>query len=264
MGAHRAVNPSPVEIVNPAALRPLLIIADHAGRAVPREMVDAVGPLGLAPEIFDLHVAWDIGAAGVARRLAARLDATAVLAAYTRLLIDPNRSLGDPDCVPAISDGTPIPANRSIDLSCLEARAAAYYWPYHEAIDLALARLKRGGGVPLLLSVHSFTPALRVGGASRPWHVGVMASRDRRFADLLLMALVAQGFTVGFNEPYSGITHGYSLKIHGLAQGLPHAQLEIRQDLIDAEAGQAEWADLLAAILNPIASAPALNRLEHY
>ncbi len=264
MAAEGAADPLPVEIVNPGATRPLLIIADHAGRAVPRTMIDDTGPLGLPAGLFDLHIAWDIGAAGVARRLAAHLSATAVLATYTRLLIDPNRPLGDPDSIPAASDGIPIPSNQGLDHGGVQSRAAAFYWPYHNAIDLALARLKHGGAVPLLLSVHSFTPALRTGGAQRPWHAGVMASSDRRLADILLAALAGQGFKVAFNEPYSGITHGYCVKAHGLAQGLPHAQLEIRQDLIGAEAGQAQWAELLAGILTSIARHPTLQRLEHY
>lgn len=256
--------PAPVEIVNPSAIRPLLIIADHAGRAVPRAFTDAVGALGLPSEAFDLHIAWDIGAAGVARHLAARLDATAVLATYSRMLIDLNRPLGDRDCIPTTSDGTVIPGNMGLKHGDLEARAAAYYWPYHNTIDLVLARLKQAGAVPWLFSVHSFTPALRMGGVPRPWHASVLANRDRRLADPLFVALVARGFPVGFNEPYSGITSGYCVKIHGLAQGLPHAALEIRQDLIGTEASQVEWANLLADILTSIVQNSTLQVVEHY
>jgi predicted N-formylglutamate amidohydrolase len=259
-----ARDPPPVEVINPQATRPLLIIADHAGRSVPHGWADEVGPLGLPTEAFDLHIAWDIGAAGVARRLAAHLNVTAVLATYTRLLIDLNRPLGDPDCIPPNSDGTPIPANQHLPPGDMERRAAAFYWPYHSAVDLALARLKLGGAVPLLLSVHSFTPALRVGGPSRPWHAGVMASRDRRLADALVTALASRGHAVALNEPYSGITHGYCLKVHGLAQGLPHAQLEIRQDLIGTEAGQAAWADLLAPILESQMADATMQTIEHH
>src|SRR6266404_3792465 len=140
-----ALDVAPTEVLNPDADKPLLIIADHAGRAVPQSMVDGTGPLGVSLDAFDTHVAWDIGAGGVARYLANKLDVTAVLAVYTRLLIDPNRALGDTDCVIATSDGTLIPANQQLSDRDVEARASAYYWPYHCAIDLALGRLLRSG-----------------------------------------------------------------------------------------------------------------------
>lgn len=245
---------SPVEVINPDATRALLIIAEHAGRRVPQAMRDATGPLGVPPESFDTHIAWDIGAAGVVRRLAEHLDVTAVLARYTRLLIDLNRPLGDPGSIPLVSDGTSIPWNRNLHLREREARAHSYYWPYHQAVEIELARLRLMGAAPLLLSVHSFAPRLRNGGAPRPWHAGVMASRDDRLATALLRKLAARGRNVALNQPYSGITQGYSLKLHGLAQGLLHAQLEIRQDLIATEAGQAEWADMLRDALTTIES----------
>ena len=147
----------------------------------------------------------------------------------------------------------------------MQARADAFYWPYHTAIDRELARLKLSGPAPLLLSLHSFTPALTTEAAPRPMHVGVMASRDRRLADALLAAFARYpDLTAAFNAPYSGITHGYCLKIHGLAQGLAHAQIEIRQDLIGDATGQACWVDLLADILRPIVAEETLHRVEHY
>jgi predicted N-formylglutamate amidohydrolase len=258
-------DPAPVDIVNPDGAAPLLIICDHGGCAVPRALTDARGPLGIPAADLQRHIGWDIGASAVARELAQRLGASAVLAVYSRLLIDPNRALGDPDCIPASSDGIAIGPNASVDAPLLRERADAYYWPYHTAIDRELARLMRGGPVPLLLSVHSFTPALMRAGSARPMQVGIMASRDLRLSDRLVAALKQRpGMTVTFNEPYSGITHGYCLKLHGLAQGIPHAQVEIRQDLICTAAGQAWWAGLLAGILAPIVADPAIHAIEHY
>jgi predicted N-formylglutamate amidohydrolase len=265
MDVPEAADPAPAEIANPGAAAPLLVIADHAGCAVPEWLVRDGRPLGLAPAVLRRHVGWDIGAGGVARGIAHRLGATAVLAAYSRLVIDPNRALGDMDCVPVRSDGLAIPANARVDDGALQARARAAYWPYHNSVDRELARLMRGGTVPLLVSIHSFTPALMAAGSARPWHVGVMASRDRRLADALLAALATvPGIVSAFNEPYSGVTHGYCLKAHGLAQGLPHAQIEIRQDLVCTVAGEEWWADLLARLLAPIVADRALRRIEHH
>ncbi len=264
------VDAAPVEIINPAAVRPLLLTGDHAGNAVPKSL----GDLGLAPGELDRHIGWDIGVAGLTRALAARRECTAVLARYSRLLIDPNRPLGDPQSIPEVSDGTPIPANRSLTENDRRARADALYWPYHRTIDEHIGRLQRLGNVPVVLAMHSFTPALQAdvlqeGACPRPWHVGVLFGRDERLSRLLLAALKAAKFmgtrlVVGANEPYSGVTHGYGLKVHGIAHGLPHAELEIRQDLISTPAGQERWAELLAAVLKTVLNHDDLRKVEHY
>jgi predicted N-formylglutamate amidohydrolase len=188
-----------------------------------------------------------------------------VLSVYTRLLIDPNRALGDAGSIPATSDGIVIPANAKLSFAARQARADRFFWPYHMAVDHHLARLKQAKHVPLLVSIHSFTPSLMTTGAPRPWHVGIMASRDRRLMDALIQTLRDRGdLVVGDNEPYSGVDLGYCLKLHGLAQGLPHAQIEIRQDLIETVAGQEKWADLLAGILRPILADEKFHQIAHY
>ena len=235
-----------VEIVNPQGLADLVITGDHAGNTVPPEL----GDLGLPRAELARHIAWDIGAAGVARRLANHLNAPAVLTRISRLVIDPNRPLGEPESIPAVSDGSPSPGNRDLSAADRAARAALSFHPYHQAIDREIERLRCAGRKPAVLCLHSFTPQLSVLGKPRPWHIGVMFSYDRVLADYLIGALSARaGLVVGVNEPYSGFVHGYAQKRHGLAQGLPHAQLEIRQDLIEGEAGQERWAGILAEVM---------------
>ncbi len=232
-----------VELINPGAVADLVITGDHAGNLVPPALRD----LGLPPDELARHIAWDIGAAGVARRLAKHMNAPAVLARVSRLVIDPNRPLGEPESIPSVSDGSPIPGNQDLSAADRAARADAYFHPYHAAIDGEIARLRRAGRLPAVLCLHSFTPQLNVLGKPRPWHIGVMFSYDRELADYLIGAFSeTAGVEVGVNEPYSGVTHGYAQKRHGLAQMLPHAQLEIRQDLIADEAGQEKWAGIVA------------------
>ncbi len=236
----------PVELLNPHGIADIIITGDHAGNAVPPELED----LGLPPAELARHIGWDIGAAGVARKLAKRLGATAVLARVSRLVIDPNRPLGEPESIPPVSDGSPIPGNQNLSAADRAARAAKYFHPYHAAVDNQIERLRRAGRAPAVLCMHSFTPQLAQSGRPRPWHIGVMSSFDRELADYLIAAFSAKdGLVVGDNEPYSGITHGYAQKRHGLAQMLPHAQLEIRQDLIADDAGQERWACLLADVM---------------
>ncbi|MSQ86767.1 MAG: N-formylglutamate amidohydrolase [Alphaproteobacteria bacterium] len=252
-----------VEVYRPSASSPLLIHCDHGGNAVPRGLND----LGLSPDVLSRHVGWDIGAAAVARQLAVNLDATAVIARYSRLVIDLNRALGDNDAFPAMSDGIAIPGNAALTQGDLNARADHLFWPYHKALDSELARIKAQQKIPVMFSVHSFTPALMESERSqpRPWHCGVMFSRDRRFGDHLIAALRGvPGMAVGVNEPYSGVTHGYCMKMHGLAQGMPHAQIEIRQDLICSEAGQAWWGGLLSCLIAPILGQSNLAEIRHF
>ncbi|MDX2142706.1 MAG: N-formylglutamate amidohydrolase [Rhodospirillaceae bacterium] len=253
-------DPSPVEIVRGAGPSRLLIHCDHGGNAVPAKLHD----LGLPHEALARHIGWDIGAGAVARDMARRCGATAVIARYSRLVIDLNRPLGEPDSIPERSDGRPIPGNVGLSQADVLARAQALFTPYHHALDAEIARIRARSQVPVMLSIHSFTPALMARGSARPWHCGVMFSFDRRLGDHLLRALKARpGMIVGENEPYSGISHGYCMKAHGLAQGLPHAQIEIRQDLVCTQAGQLWWARLLAEIMEPILGYDDVNEIRH-
>lgn len=255
--------PPPVEVIRGDVTCPLLIHCDHGGNAVPR----ALGALGVGADVLNRHVGWDIGAAGVARALARHLGAAAVIARYSRLVVDLNRPVGDPDSMPAVSDGIPIPANAELTREQVRARIEGLYWPYHQALEWELGHIRSAGEVPVTLSVHSFTPALmnRRAVTLRPWHCGIMFSRDTRFADLLVAGLRARaGLIVGVNEPYSGVTTGYGMKRHGLARGIPHAQIEIRQDLVCTAAGEGWWARLLADVITPILREPNLATLRHY
>ncbi len=249
-----------VELINPHALHPVLITGDHAGNAVP----EALANLGLPAGELARHIAWDIGIADLARLLAARLNATAVLARYSRLVIDANRALGEAGLIVEASDGTPVPANLALTDNARAQRITELYWPYHQTIDSQIARLQRRGLIPIVLALHSFTPALKVGTAPRPWHVGVLYGPDLRLANLLLTALKKEGLTVGANEPYSGVTHGFGLKVHGVAHGIPHAELEIRQDLITSAEGREVWADRLARVMQSVLSSPELKTLQHH
>lgn len=246
----------PFTVVNPDARRPVLLICDHAGRAVPR----ALGTLGLDNADLHRHIAWDIGAAAVTRHLAARLDACAVLATYSRLVIDLNRVPGAADSIPAVSDDTPVPGNQGLTEAEEQARIDALFTPYHAEITSRLHHLWRiTGKAPVLFSIHSFTPTMRGGGAPRPWHVGVLWDSDGRLALPLMEGLAGDpALIVGDNEPYSGWVVGYTVAAHAGSAGLARAAVEIRQDLIASEAGAAAWAERLGSVLDAILDDPGL------
>jgi predicted N-formylglutamate amidohydrolase len=253
-------DPPPVEIVNQAGAGRAVLICDHAGRAIPK----ALGMLGLDETALWRHIAWDIGIADVTRRLAAALDAPAILGGYSRLVIDCNRRLEEPSSIAQESDGVRVPGNCGLTAADRAARATACFHPYHRAIDRMLEGRLNAGLVPALISMHSFTPVMN--GFERPWHVGILWNRDPRLPVPLMERLARlDGICVGDNEPYTGRDyHGYSLHEHGEGRGLPHVLIELRQDLIDTHAGAQEWADRLAGVFRELLADDGLYRVEMY
>jgi predicted N-formylglutamate amidohydrolase len=236
----------------------LLVLCDHAENTLP----EAYGTLGLRPEDLHRHIAYDLGAAGVAERVAHELGAPALLTCFSRLLIDPNRGLDDPTLIMQISDGLIVPGNLGLDATEIAARIERYYEPYHRAIDRTIEAGLRAGKPPILLAIHSFTQAWK--GVKRPWSAAVLWDKDPRLALPLLEGLRAiPKIEVGDNVPYSGQLKGDTLHRHAGARGLAHALVEIRQDLILSPEGQAEWAERLVQILHHVLSAGgALHAIE--
>jgi predicted N-formylglutamate amidohydrolase len=240
-----ADEPGPAVLTNEAGKSVFFLACDHAGRAFPRRL----GRLGLAEPDTYRHIAWDIGAAEVGRRLSAALDATLITQTYSRLVIDCNRDPAVPSSIPEISEDTDIPGNRNLGEAERAARRDAIFVPYHRQITTALDRRQTQARASVLIALHSFTPVFR--NLSRPWHVGVLFNRDAGLARPLLGLLRAEGdLVVGENEPYrvTDLTD-YTVPVHGERRGLPHVEIEIRQDLIADAAGQAAWAERLARLL---------------
>lgn len=228
-----------------------LLTCDHASNHVP-DWVNG-GDLGLPAADMERHIAYDIGAAGVTRHLAKALDACAIESRFSRLVIDPNRGEDDPTLLMRLYDGTVIPANRDADASEKERRLDRLYRPYHAALsDLAARR-----DDSVICSIHSFTPQLR-GRAPRPWEIGVLYADDARLATPLITAFAAEGWCVGDNEPYVGHLPGDAIDQHALRHGRPNVLIELRNDLIADEAGQALWAKRLAPILEQTLAATGL------
>ena len=227
----------------------LLILCDQAVITLP----EAYGTVRLKPPDLHRHIAYDVGAAAIAERLAMLLGAPAVLSRFSRILIDPNRGLDDPTLIMQISDGLIVPGNVRIGPDEIQARIDNYYAPYHQAIERAIEAGIGAGKPPVLVSMHSFTTS--VTGVPRPWAAGILWDKDPRLALPLLAALRAvPGLEVGDNVPYSGQLKGDSLHRHGTKRGLAHALVEVRQDLILGPEGQVEWAGRIADALRKVMS----------
>jgi len=234
---------SAFSIHGPDRQGPWIITCDHATNTVPDFV--AGGALGLPDTDMGRHIAYDVGALGVALALGAVLDAPVIWSNFSRLVIDPNRGLDDPTLIMPLYDGTVIPGNRRITDADRRLRIDHLYRPYHDA----LAKLTARPGVAIV-SVHSFTPQLN-GRPLRPWEVGVLSAADRRFADPLIARLQADlDSPVGDNEPYGGHLPGDAIDKHALQHGRPNALLELRHDLIRDPAQQQHWGTWLAPYLD--------------
>ncbi|MGR3322131.1 MAG: N-formylglutamate amidohydrolase [Pseudooceanicola sp.] len=229
-----------------------LVTCDHAANTVP-DFVNS-GDLGLPPSDMARHIAYDVGAAGVAAALAEALDAPAILSNFSRLVIDPNRGEDDPTLLMKLYDGSIIPANRHAGPAELEARLDGCYRPYHAA----LAGLAARRDDTVLLSIHTFTPQLR-GRPLRPWQVGVLYGADDRLAQHALTRLRAEpDLCAGENEPYGGHLPGDAVETHAIRHGRPNVLIELRNDLVADEAGQRAWAQRLAPMLQEALAASGL------
>lgn len=233
----------------------LVLLADHATNIVP----ERYGRLGLPDNAFERHIAYDIGIEALTRRLSAVLNAPAVLSRFSRLLIDPNRGEDDPTIIMRISDGAIIPGNHPISAEEWQHRIETYHRPYHQAVSQVIAKVAEASGkAPLVLSLHSYTPAWK--GVPRPWHAAVLWDTDARAVRPLIDGLEAAGdILVGDNEPYDGALKGDTMYRHCMMRGIPHALLEVRQDLIGHEEGVEAWTGRLAPIFARLNADPMLH-----
>lgn len=250
----------PFEIIDGDRGLGLVLLADHATNHLP----ERYGKLGLPDSAFARHIAYDIGVEGLTRSLAARLGAPAVMSRFSRLLIDPNRGEDDPTLIMKISDGAIIPGNHPITPEESRLRLESFHRPYHGAVADTIGQVAAASGrAPLVLSLHSFTPAWK--GVPRPWQITVLWDSDHRVVHPLLAELGAlPGIVAGDNEPYDGALRGDTMYRHCMTAGIPHALIEVRQDEIAKEAGVAAWAGRLAPIFERLNRNEALHTYETF
>jgi predicted N-formylglutamate amidohydrolase len=252
-------DPPPFVVLREHGAAPALIVCDHASRAFPKGM----NRLGLPELPTWQHIAWDIGAGELARGLSSALDAPAVLAGYSRLIVDCNRRPDDPEAFRKESDGWMIPGNQSLTEFDRRVRLGCLFDPYHECVAAMLAGFRARSVVPLIVSVHTFTPAMA--GQDRPWHIGVLWDKDEPNARRLMRGLsTIDGIVLGDNQPYSGKhPSDYTIDHHAEQSGLPHVCMEVRQDQIESPAGMERWVRVLSRLIGEMLGDPAVHRLLH-
>lgn len=222
----------------------ILVVADHASNRVPDDI-----DLGIDPALLGRHIAVDIGVAGVAQLMSERAGTAALLGNVSRLVCDFNRDEGVPAIIPLASDGHVIPGN-ALDQAGREARLDRFFRPYHAKLADLLDRTPPA----LIVSLHSFTRQLASNPEEkRPWQVGVLYNEDDRAARIAIPLFEAEGLIVGDQQPYSGKLLNATMNRHAEAEGRPYLGIEIRQDEIAGEEGQAVWAERLGRICGKIA-----------
>jgi predicted N-formylglutamate amidohydrolase len=246
-----ADEPAPFVASGLGGRSPFVIVVDHASSRIPRRL----GDLGLPAAELERHIAWDIGALAVATQVAAALDAPLVAQNYSRLVIDCNRDPAVPSSIPCVSEWIEIPGNIGLGAAEVAARRVEIFEPYHQRIRALLDERAAARLGTILVAQHSMTPVFK--GERREMHAAILYNRDRRFAGLMLDLLRREPeLLIADNEPYfvSDETD-FTVPRHAEARGLPYVEIEIRQDLIDAPAGQAEWAQRLTGTLREAARA---------
>ena len=239
--------PAPFVTLNPHAKKPILLVCDHASRRFPKSL----GTMGIDPVARRCHLAIDIGAGNLTQSIAENIGVTAVLCQYSRLIIDCNRQLMDPGAFLEFGDGVVIAGNRNLHANEKKLREKEIYWPYHDAIDAQIKRLHVPEVAPAFVSIHSFTPVLN--GESHVFEMGVLWDTDRVTAEIFINDFRKAGYHVGDNEPYSGkAPQDFTNDHHAESIGIPHIGIEIRQDLIDDEAGVAKISELMTHIVDSL------------
>jgi predicted N-formylglutamate amidohydrolase len=254
-------DPPPCTLLNSSSAVPLLLICDHASNYIPPQLEG----LGLSPSQRRDHIAWDMGAADVVQLMSDRLGCRAIMANYSRLLIDVNRepALNEADLIPEQSDHHLIPGNQGLTQAQRHERVLRISDRYHQEIERQLDALTAYTAAPMIFSIHTFTPALQADDAPRPWHAGMLWNTDPRIAKPLMAYLQRhEHLVIGNNEPYSGRDFAYTINRHGHQHGYPNCAIEIRQDLLHDHQSCQWWAEVLADGLSEILHQPSLHQVK--
>jgi predicted N-formylglutamate amidohydrolase len=211
-------------LYNEHACAPILLVCEHAANYIPDELQQ----LGLDAAALETHMAWDIGALALAKKLSDALDARLLYSNVSRLVYDCNRPPDAPDAIIERGEAYVVPGNQHLAKNARQERVQRFYQPF----QATLSGLLEHHPPQFLVTVHSFTPVYY--GKYREVDVGILHDADSRLADRMLEC--AEGkypYVVRRNEPYTaadGVTH--TLKEHAVPRGLPNVMLELKSTLL--------------------------------
>lgn len=248
-----AHDPQPVTVYNESALEnsPVLIICDHSSNVIPKKL----NRLGVDNATLEKHIAYDIGTETIGKYLADRLNAPAVLAGFSRLVIDLNRGLDHAGSIPALNDHIAIPGNENLSAAQKKCRTDEIYTPYHDKITDCLETIKQRGQQPFIISVHSFTPEMD--NQCRETEIGILWDRNKDIAETMIQDLKTRNpaLVVGDNDPYSfreAPELNHTLNRHGIDQNSLYMIVEFRQDLVGTTDNARHYADIFLQSLEQV------------
>lgn len=186
----------------------IVVSCEHAGHRVPQPYTDLFRDQAA---LLESHRGWDPGTLALGKRLAERLSAPFHWNDVTRLLIDNNRSLDQPDTFSELS--------RQMTADQQQEVIRRYYTPHRSAIEASVEQGIELRGRVLHLGIHSFTPCLD--GQERPFDVGWLYDparplEHRAVSDLMqALAAVRPDLIQRRNEPYLGTDDGLTTTLRG-------------------------------------------------
>ncbi len=235
------------EIFQDQGASPFVFVCEHASNTIP----DCLNCLGVDQTVRSSHVAWDIGALDVAKKLSSRLDAPLVACTVSRLAYDCNRPLDAIDCIPSFSENFEIPGNYYLSEADRKERFEDIHNPFHDAVNRTIMAQRERVESPItLVTIHSFTRVYY--GEARNVELGFLHNGCERIAKAAFLREKSKGeLFCALNEPYDasdGVT--YTLEKHRHASGNGSVMVEIRNDLIDTPEGAYRIANRLADTLS--------------
>jgi len=219
----------------------VLLTCEHAGNQVPVRYRS----LFTAEEVLNSHRGWDPGALDIAAALSEELNLPCFTHQTTRLLVEVNRSLGNPQLFSEFSQ----PLGDEEKQLILDK----YYFPYRLRVENALAQLTK----PVLhLSIHSFTPVFNE--KVRVTDIGILLDPARAFESSIsekLMNSLQQNLPslrIEFNEPYKGIDDGFTTYLRTRFSDEEYAgiEIEMNQKILTGDEVEKIIAALRASILS--------------
>jgi len=147
------------------------------------------------------HWGYDIGAYNMGEALAKEMKCVFVHSLYSRLLLDPNRSIVADSLFRKNGDGQEIDLNKDITYEEEQKRIKKYFISYYEALREISVKIDP----TFVVSIHSFTPLYQ--GETRSMEMGVLYGHDSTdFALKVNEGMLGKGYKSEANKPYDGIT----------------------------------------------------------
>lgn len=225
----------------------ILLTCEHGGNRVPKKWQHYFAG---QKRLLHTHRGWDYGALIVAKLLSKNLKAKLLYSEITRLLVDLNRSLGNPTLHSAYL--------KPLSADDLEQILKLHYHPYRKQVLNEVRRILARKNKAAHFSIHSFTPVFR--GERRHVQIGILfdpaSPLESRTAHLLKKNLQVSfpRTRIRYNDPYDGRGDGQTTSLRSRFSQKIYSGIEIEMNQawlkhLIARGGLDNFADQLATAM---------------